>query len=367
MDIAAIVQLLADRIEALVEHLLPGGKIVQRRYWRCGSVAGEQGKSLIVNLVGHRRGRWKDFASGERGDPLDLIAAAECNGELGAAIKWAKAWLGIEDEELDPEERRRRDERAARRRDERQRQAEREALNRHQDAKRLWLAAKPLEFGDIVDRYLDGRGIDLRRLSRLPRALRAHSRLRHPDGGAWPAMVAAITDIEGRHVASHRTWLEARNLACEDRPTVGKAPVETPKMGLGDYHGGFVRLWRANGVVPWGQAEAGDVLILGEGVEDVLSYVQERPQHFAACTVGLSTMLSVELPVEFTTVCLLTQNDAEGSAAAKLLPRVVARLRAEGRDVMAAPRNGIFKDHNDRVRSLLAGGASNHERRAARA
>jgi hypothetical protein len=363
-DVGAIAQLLADRIEALVEQLLSGGKLVERRYWRCGSTAGERGQSLCVYLVGGRRGRWKDFSSGEHGDPIDLIAAVH-HCSLGEAIRWARGWLGLG--EVDPEERERLKSRAEKLRAERQRQAEREALHKRQDALRIFLASTALAPSDMTDRYLGGRGVDLRRLGRMPRALRTHPGLRHPSGGVWPAMVAAVSDVNGRHIATHRTWLEERNLACEEGPRVGKAPVDNAKMVLGDCAGGFIRLWRAGGVVPWSKVEPGDVLILGEGIEDVLSYVQDRPQHFAACTVGLSAMAGVVLPSEFTTVCVLAQNDPAGSPAAKLLQQVMARLRAEGREVIPALRNAVFKDHNDyivKVPPRIRAGGEVNERRA---
>lgn len=62
---------LSERAEAVCKELLPNGK---RRYgrWECGSVMGEEGVSLKVELSGDRRGVWGDFATGDGGDLLDL-------------------------------------------------------------------------------------------------------------------------------------------------------------------------------------------------------------------------------------------------------------------------------------------------------
>src|SRR5215831_11854681 len=96
LDAKGVAALLAERIATLAPRLLPQGQLVQGRYWRAGSLAGEPGQSLCVWLVGSRRGRWKDFANPElRGDALDLVAAT-CTGEdLAAAIRWARRELGL--------------------------------------------------------------------------------------------------------------------------------------------------------------------------------------------------------------------------------------------------------------------------------
>lgn len=83
---------LAERAEEFVPALLPAGERVGDE-WAVGSVKGEAGKSLKVNIT---NGRWKDFSSNEPGgDLLDLIAAVR-GVSLGAAIKEACEFLGIE-------------------------------------------------------------------------------------------------------------------------------------------------------------------------------------------------------------------------------------------------------------------------------
>ena len=78
---------LADRLLADADRLLaqwlPKGKRQGTEY-KAGSLAGEAGGSLSVNL---RTGRWADFATGERGgDLIDLYAAIH-GLELGEAYR----------------------------------------------------------------------------------------------------------------------------------------------------------------------------------------------------------------------------------------------------------------------------------------
>jgi Toprim domain-containing protein len=99
MNASDIAQMLAERIDSLVEDLLPAGHREGRHEWRCGSVSGAPGHSLGVHLSGHKRGVWADFANPEHaGDPLDLVKAV-LNLDTIEALRWSRRWLGIEDGE----------------------------------------------------------------------------------------------------------------------------------------------------------------------------------------------------------------------------------------------------------------------------
>jgi len=65
--------LLAQRCEEIVRDLLPNGE-KKSGEWCVGSIQGEKGESLKVHLKGAKAGVWADFATGERGDMLDLWA-----------------------------------------------------------------------------------------------------------------------------------------------------------------------------------------------------------------------------------------------------------------------------------------------------
>ena len=333
-------------------QLLPAGVLVQRAYWRVGSLAGEAGQSLCVYLVDGRRGRWRDFASGQYGDALDLVAAVLFSGDLGEAIKWARDWLGIANE-IDPEARKKLADHAEQRRLKRQRQAEREALHKRQAALKIWLGGAPIARGDIVDRYLLTRGIDLRRLGKAPRALRTHPLLHHPESGDWPAMVAAVCDPLGRHCAVHRTWLtNGANLACNDYQIATKAPVGNPKMTLGAYAGGCIRLSRGITGKPWAEMVPGEPLMISEGIEDCLSAILDEPHYRAVCALSLSSMMTLDLPETVGDVVLLQQGDPPGSAADRLLRKVIRRLEELGHEVLLWKRKNDVKDYNDYARQL---------------
>lgn len=84
-----------DNVERVVAYLLPNGKKAANE-WVCGSVDGEKGNSLKVNMAGKRV--WSDFSTGESGDLLDLWCATKAC-QLHVAMSEAKALLGIKDDD----------------------------------------------------------------------------------------------------------------------------------------------------------------------------------------------------------------------------------------------------------------------------
>lgn len=92
-DITDISRMLTDRAEAVVTTLLPGGKRMNG-HWVCGDLSGSPGESLKVNIHGEHAGRWRDWASDEHGDLLDLWGAAR-GVPVQEALKQARAFLGI--------------------------------------------------------------------------------------------------------------------------------------------------------------------------------------------------------------------------------------------------------------------------------
>lgn len=76
----------------LAPRLLPGGKRAGH-YWQAGDAVGAPGKSLYVQLSGDHAGKWRDAATGERGDLLDLIRHQNrCS--IGEAARIGLAMLG---------------------------------------------------------------------------------------------------------------------------------------------------------------------------------------------------------------------------------------------------------------------------------
>src|SRR5262249_55671832 len=98
----------------------------------------------------------------------------------------------------------------------------REETNRNGEyALRLRAESEPAQ-GTVVETYLASRGLSLP----MPDSLRFHPNMKYPGGGAWPAMVAIVTNgTTGKPQSIHRTFLKPDGS--------GKAPVPTQKMMLG--------------------------------------------------------------------------------------------------------------------------------------
>jgi hypothetical protein len=95
MDAGQIARRLAEQAEQVAAYLLPNGRL-QGREWVVGNVKGEKGQSLKICTSGSRSGLWSDFATGEKGDVLDLWCSVRCCS-LSEAISEAKAYLGIQE------------------------------------------------------------------------------------------------------------------------------------------------------------------------------------------------------------------------------------------------------------------------------
>ena len=95
MDVSELSGMLTDRAEHVAAYLLPQGKLQGGREWAVGSTGGEQGDSLKVCVSGAKVGVWSDFATGEKGDLLDLWIAVR-GLSMVDALKEVKEYLGVE-------------------------------------------------------------------------------------------------------------------------------------------------------------------------------------------------------------------------------------------------------------------------------
>jgi Toprim domain len=323
--------MLNSGIEALAMDLLPAGKR-KGGYWTVGSVAGEPGGSLFIHLSGPRRGKWTDAATGEFGDGLDLLAACHYRGDRKAAYAAALVRLGLDTSGTGVP-----------------RPAPREtppakdpAPSNRSAAIHMWLSARETLRDTPVAAYLAARGIDLAELTRQPRCLRFHPALWNRESGrSWPAMVAAISDAAGVHVATHRTWLQQNRAG-----RWIKARLEDPKMVLGTYGGGTIRLWRGASRKPLADAPEGDAVIIAEGIEDGLSCALCCPELRVLAAVSLANMARVVLPPAVRTVILAADNDGDNEAATAQLQRAADHFILDRRVVKIA-RSPVGKDFND--------------------
>ena len=208
----------------------------------------------------------------------------------------------------------------------------------YEAAARYFATAKPIERGDLADRYLRSRGVAL---EQYPAALRLHPALRHSESQQmWPCLVAKVTARDGRLTTLHRTFL--------DQQSADKAPIEPVRKLLGPMRGGAVRLFDPGG----------DTLLVGEGVETVLSaLVLSAWSYTGWAAISTSGLVSLHVPDRFRRVVIAADNDANGAGlrAAKTLAK---RLRAAGRRVDICPPPKIGIDWNNVLIGMKQGGAA---------
>lgn len=375
LDAAALAAMLADRAEALVGEFLPGGRREGAEWVALNPTRGDRSLgSFRIHLRGPKAGVWADFATGETGDALGLVAYIKFGGDRGAAIRWAATWLGVDGGQPAAGSRQRgsaQDLRSAARVGVVAGRRVEKNENRAR-ALKLWRGSEERLKGTPAAAYLAGRGIDLAELkngqgqARQPRALRFHRACWNRESNKlWPALLAAVLDPAGRFAAVHRTWLGFESLAdgrvgvaapVGEDYSVAKAPLTDPKMTLGLYYGSAIRLWRGASGRGLAEAEPGETVALTEGIEDALTVAIAKPELRVLAAVSLGNMANIVLPAAVECVLICADNDGGNKIARKAIQRAVAAFTSQGRKVLIArPPDGVH-DFNDLLRAAEAGG-----------
>ena len=302
MNAVAIAAALGAQAESVCRRYLPHGR-KQGRYWVAGDLDGARGRSLYVRLAGPGApGKFTDAATGQHGDLLDLIRHRTGAPTLRAALDEARAFLALP---AAP---------AAR---------EGDSYDAAEAARRLWLRCCAID-GTHAERYLHARGLARCRFA----ALRFHPELRYREGSSvrrLPALVAAVTGDDGAVAGVQRTWLDARAPA--------KADVATPRKALGRIYGRAVR---------FGRPADGASLLVGEGIETVLSLVTAVPTITAAAALSAGSLGAFAPPPGVARLVIARDNDDEGEQAAMRLARRCARAGVAA--CVAAPDGDDFND-----------------------
>jgi len=270
--------------------------------WRVGDIDNTPGRSLMVRLTGPdsgegAAGRWIDFATGEHGDLLDLIARSHRLDAFRDVLEEARRFLSLPH----PASEASRSKRPP------------APSGSPEAARRLFASAQPI-CGTVAETYLRGRGItNVRNLG----ALRFHPRCfyRAHEGApreTWPALIAAATDLEGHITGVQRTWLA--------RDGSGKAPLATPRRAMGHLLGHGVRLGRA-----------GDVVAAGEGLETMLALREVLPALPMVAALSATHLAALIPPPGLRRLYVARDNDRVGRRAAEML---AARAGADGIDVL---------------------------------
>lgn len=347
----------ARTLELCRQVLPPSGAYVAGRYFFClnPARADRHVGSFFVWLTGDAAGGWRDMATGEQGDVIDLVALA-LGLERGGAIRWLADWTGagrLCGREL--EQARIRWRRLA---EEAERKAAAELEDTRRRAKALWLGARPLEPpapGEAPSpawRYLTGaRALDFAAIGRVPSLLRWLPEARHTDSGqVLPCLCAGIVDAAGRLIGVHRTWLAPDGS--------DKADVIPPrKVWPRGIAGGVI--WLSRGASAFGPVEAGrrgerGLVIYGEGIEDGLTAAMGDASARTAAALSLANLGALPDMACADAYLVLRDNDWAKPEAAARFERAIARMRSWGKPVdwIASPYG---KDFNDLARALARG------------
>ena len=312
-DASELARRLARDAEAVCRHYLSNGRR-QGRYWTVGDVRNTPGRSMFVRLSGPESGpgaagHWTDAASAEHGDLLDVIRESCGFIDFRDVADEARRFLSLPRAEPTP-------------------QPEARSRTRPRRIAGSGAAAVRHVAADRADARRDlsvNRGI---KAVHDAGALRFHPRCYYrPDDSSptetWPAMIAAVTDLSGRH---HR---RASHLAGAGR--LGKAPVDTPRRAMGGLLGHAVRFGAAD-----------DVLAVGEGIETMLSLRCALPAMPMAAALSANHLAALLLPPTLRRLYIARDADAAGDMA---LAALTERAEAAGIEALAlSPRMGDFNE-----------------------
>ncbi|CDX37894.1 conserved hypothetical protein [Mesorhizobium sp. ORS 3359] len=308
---------LSREAEAVCRNYLSNGRR-KGNYWLVGDARNTPGRSMYVRLHDTPKGaagKWTDAATGEHGDLLDVIR--ESCGLVDFIDISAEAcnFLSLPRSERQPP-----------------------ASNptrvltpsgSAEAARRLVSMSRPI-LRTLVETYLRARGI-----AALPETecLRFHPHCYHrpEDNGPteiWPAMIAAVTDLNGNVTGAHRTWLDPSGFT---EAYLGRAPIETPRRAMGDLLGHAVRFGCCS-----------DVMAAGEGIETMLSQRSILPTVPALAALSAAHLSAILFPGTLRRLYITRDNDPAGDAAAATL---LERTKAAGIEAMVlTPQLGDFNE-----------------------
>ena len=179
--------------------------------------------------------------------------------------------------------------------------------------------------GTVVETYLRGRGItNLHGID----SLRFHPRCYYrPEADSptetWPAMIAAVTDLQGHITGAHRTWLDPSGR--------DKAPVDTPRRAMGHLLGHAVRF-----------GPAGDVMAAGEGIETMLSLRCVMPSMAMVAALSAAHLAAILFPATLRRLYIVRDDDRAGDGA---VAGLFDRAQSAGIEAMVlSPQCGDFNE-----------------------
>ncbi|TIS35795.1 MAG: DNA primase, partial [Mesorhizobium sp.] len=276
---------LGDHAEAVCREYLSNGDR-SGNHWIVGDVRNTRGRSMHVRLRSNAKGpagKWVDEATSEFGDLLDVIRESCGLIEFRDVADEARRFLAMPRPlAQDPGA-------------ERQPAAARGSPDA---ARRLFAMSQPIA-GTLAERYLACRGI---RLAARERALRFHPGCYYRDlvtgeTRTLPALIAAVTSLDGRITGLQRTWLDPNGN--------GKAPVADPRRSLGNLLGNAIWL----GMEP---SESISVMVAGEGFETMASLRVVMPKLSVAAATSANHLAGLSFPPDCRRLYIAADADAAG-------------------------------------------------------
>jgi len=301
-EIAAIRHHLVVNIEAVCRYYLPSGRKVGR-YWIVGNIRNKAGQSMAVRLYDsncERIGLWVDYATGEHGDVFDLIGGATGIDSFKNILAEACGFLNMASSSVLSHQYSSSDH---------QQHWQRKEQNSDSvhAARRLFNIAKPIK-DTLVEKYLLQRGLTNLSQTQSLRFL-DHCYYAGEDGKrlVLPAMIAAVTDVQGTITGVQRTWLS------EDGYKNTEIPHNVKALG---------RIREA--AVRFGQAK--ELLLVGEGIETVLSLHVALPWMAIAACLSANHLAAFDLPVALRYLLIAQDNDPPGRQACARLAMRAQRI-----------------------------------------
>ena len=302
---------LAREAQAVCRHYLSNGRR-EGRYWLVGDVRNTPGRSMFVRLKGPdfgkgAAGRWQDSATGEYGDLLDVIRESCGLVRFHDVVDEARRFLALPRPQPDHGRR--------------QISA---PTGSSESARRLFAMSQPIS-GTLAEAYLRNRGVTtLRGADNLRFHPHCYCRPdRQSRTQSWPAMIAAVTNLDGEITGAHRTWL--------DPLRQDKAPIDTPRRAMGHLLGHGVR---------FGVAQ--DCLAAGEGIETMLSLRCVLPGLPMIAALSAGHLSAIQFPAKLRRLYIARDKDPAGDNAAANL---IDRAKAAGIEAIAlSPSLGDFND-----------------------
>lgn len=338
-----ILKSLNAQVQSVIKHYCPAkGYRTGTQYFTCCPWRNDsRPESFNICISGQKTGLWKDFATGETGNILDLIKNACGFSNIKDAFTEAKNFLGISNDadftsKFNSKEYLEKLKRLEAEDEKKQQEAKQD---KQKTAMNIFIEAHKSILDTPADLYLKNRGLDVRLLPRQTGALRYHPSVYESQTKTYmPALVAKIDNSDTDLFSVHRIYITE----CGK-----KANIMTPKKALGSVQGGWVHVWKGKNQTPITEISPNEVIFITEGIEDALAIALKRPEYRVLSSVSLANMGAIDLPCLPRGVVLFGDNDDNPQAIAQFNSAKIAWEKKVSRVVAVKPNIQGCKDAND--------------------